>query len=78
MESLNSITESVAWVDRKMEIRKAINTDVSKGGDVRLLDIDYSTFKKTDEEKQLLYKLRALWRRDMRLKFPGWTKRQRN
>jgi flagellar biosynthesis/type III secretory pathway M-ring protein FliF/YscJ len=76
--SLTQMAQAESRKDMTAVVQKAINTDVSKGGDVYLLDIDYKAFKKSDEEKALLGKLRAEWRQDMRLKVNGWTKHQRN
>lgn len=76
--SLTQMAQAEGRKDMTAIVQRAINTDVSKGGDIYLLDIDYKAFEKTDEEKGLLHKMKMSWRQDMRLKFPGWVKHQRN
>lgn len=78
MESLNKLTDNEQYVQQKAIVARAINTDVSKGGDVHLMDIDYEAFKKSKEEKAQLRDMKYAWKEEMRAKHgPTWTKRSR-
>lgn len=56
------------------QIQKAIiNREINWGGSHYYPD--QRVFKKTDEEKGLLANLRAKWLKEMRAKFPDFTKR---
>ena len=56
------------------QIQKAIiNREINSGGSEYFAD--RKVFKKTDEEKGQLANLRAKWLKEMRAKFPDFTKR---
>ena len=68
--------DSEAYEIQKAIIQRAINTDHSRGGDVRILDIDYKAFEKDREEKAFLKTMRNMWRKEMKAKHgSSWTKR---
>ncbi len=62
------------------QIQKAIISREVNGGNPDNYYIERNSkgqpiFKKTDEEKALLANLKAKWLKEMRAKFPGFTKR---
>lgn len=74
--SLAQMLETEAYQQQKVILSRAINTDVSKGGDISIFFLNRKEFEHTKEDREMLYKLRKLWRETMRFKYgPLWTKR---
>lgn len=69
------LADSDAREIQKQVVQKAINTDVSMGGDVRIVNIDYKAFEKTDEERGRLLTLRRQWKEGMKARWgDAWRK----
>jgi len=89
--SFREMLESPSYIQARNVVTKAISNNVHAyktnsrqphfyapdrfADPCRTMSVDYSVFKKTNEEKAKLSTLKANYREEMRRKYKNWTKR---